>query len=247
MEEKELRTSPKQRIIIFIIALLMLGSTIAVYAMIVLAGSKSNAELAQNTEEVAKLQESLEAKREELSAEMEKMSDKYFSEFKKYKERVRSYNAESVNGGGLKSEDLKAGDGAEITSEFNDYYAYYIGFCADEKVFDSSFSPSFEEPTSLKEPLSGQMGLIAGWTEGVQGMKLGGVRELSIPSELGYGETDAADNACGKGKPMKFVVYAIDPGETYRKLYEEYGVIYYQLMALQQGGSSGGMTIQPAE
>ena len=100
-------------------------------------------------------------------------------------------------------------------------------------MFDSSFSPSFEDPTSLKEPLSGQMGLIAGWTEGVQGMKLGGVRELSIPSELGYGETDSADNACGKGQPMKFVVMAIDPGETYRKLYEEYGVIYYQLMTVQ--------------
>ena len=233
MEEKELKTSPKQRIIIGIIALLMLGSTIAVYAMIVLSGSKNSVVSAENAEEIAKLENSMNEKAEEISEEITALSDKYFPEFKKYKDRVRSYNATAVNEGGLKSEDLKEGDGAEITTEFNDYYAYYIGFCADEKVFDSSFSPSFEDATALKEPLSGQMGLIAGWTEGVQGMKLGGVRELSIPSELGYGETDSADNACGKGQPMKFVVMAFDPGEKYRKLYDEYGVIYYQLMAIQ--------------
>lgn len=233
MDEKELKTSFKQRVIIGIIALLMLGSTVAVYAMIVLSGSKSSTANTENAEEIAKVENSLNEKSVELSAELMKISEKYYDEFKGYKDRVRSYNAESVNGGGLKTEDLKVGDGTEITTEFNDYYAYYIGFCADEKVFDSSFSPNFESPTSLKEPLSGQMGLIAGWTEGVQGMKLGGIREISIPSELGYGETDSADNACGKGQPMKFVVYAIEPGEKYRKLYEEYGVIYYQLMALR--------------
>ena len=232
MQEKELKTSLKQRIIIGIIAVLMLGSTIAVYAMIVISGSKSSAETAQNAEEVAKLQNSLTEKRDEIQKEVAKLSDKYFPEFKPYKDRVRSYNATSVNESGLKTEDLKVGDGAEITTEFNDYYAYYIGFCGDEKVFDSSFN-DFSNPTALKEPLSGQMGLISGWTEGVQGMKLGGVRELSIPSELGYGETDSADNACGKGQPMKFVVFAFDPGETYRKLYDEYGVIYYQMMAVQ--------------
>lgn len=237
MEEKELKTSLKQRIIISIIAILMLGSTIGVYALIVISGSKSAETSAQNSEEIAELSKKFEEKGEELSAEMNKMSEKYYEEFKGYRDRVRSYNAAAVNEAKLKFEDLKEGDGAEITTEFNDYYAYYIGFCADEKVFDSSFSPSYENPTSLGEPISGQMGLIAGWTEGVQGMKLGGVRELAISSELGYGETDSADNACGKGQPMKFIVMAVDPGEKYRKLYEEYGVIYYQMMALQNAST----------
>ncbi|MDO5452036.1 MAG: FKBP-type peptidyl-prolyl cis-trans isomerase [Candidatus Saccharibacteria bacterium] len=233
MEEKELKTSLKQRIIISIIAILMLGSTLAAYAIIVISGSKNAETSAQNSEEVAKLQEEFDKKGKELSAEMDEISKKYYEEFKGYKDRVRSYNAAAVNEARLKYEDLKKGDGTEITTEFNDYYAFYIGFCADEKVFDSSFSPNYDNPTSLKEPLSGQMGLIAGWTEGVQGMKLGGVREIAISSELGYGETDSADNACGKGQPMKFVVMAIEPGEKYRKLYEEYGVIYYQMMAAQ--------------
>ena len=229
MDEKELKTSLKQRIMIAIIAVLMLGSTIAVYAMIVISGSKSAEETAKNAEDVAKLETELNEKGEEIQKEITKLSKQYLEEMKGYKERVRAYNAASVENGGLSTKDLKTGDGAEITTEFNDYYAYYIGFCSDEKVFDSSFD-SFENPTSLKEPLSGQMGLIAGWTEGVQGMKLGGVREIAIPSELGYKDQDTA---CGANTPMKFVVFAFDPGETYRTLYEEYGVIYYQLMAVQ--------------
>ena len=233
MNEKELKTSLKQRIVISVIAILMLVSTVAVYALIVLSGNKEKEETAKNAEQTAQLETQLNEKGEEIQKKIDEFSAKYLEEMKGYKERVRSYNATTANSEGLKTKDLKEGNGAEITTEFNDYYAYYIGFCADEKVFDSSFD-SFEDPKSLKEPLSGQMGLIAGWTEGVQGMKLGGAREITIPSELGYGETDSADNACGKGKPMKFIVRAFDPGEEYRKLYEEYEVLYYQIMALSQ-------------
>jgi FKBP-type peptidyl-prolyl cis-trans isomerase len=51
--------------------------------------------------------------------------------------------------------------------------------------------------------------MIEGWNQGVLGMKIGGVRELTIPAELAYGET-------GSGKipansPIKFVLMTIPP------------------------------------
>jgi len=233
MDEKELKTSFKQRVMVGVVAFLLLASTVAVYAAIVLSGNKSAEETAMDSEEAMQLQTQM----AELSTKMEEknkeFAEKYFNEMKEYKDKVRSYNATTVNSDGLKSEDLKMGGGAEITTEMNDYYAYYIGWCSDEKVFDSSFD-NYENPTTLKDPLSGQMGLIAGWTEGVQGMKIGGARILTIPSELGYGETDSADNACGKGNPMKFIVRTFDPGDEYRDLYKQYTEAYYQLMMSAQ-------------
>lgn len=231
MDEKALKTSPKQRIAIGIIALLLLGSTVAVYAAIVINGSKANdknktANSDQAQTQMAELGVKLQEKSEEFSK-------KYLDEMKGYKDKVRSYNAATANSEGLKSEDLKEGSGAEITTEFNDYYAYYIGWCGDEKVFDSSFD-NYTSPTSLKDPLSGSMGLIAGWTEGVQGMKVGGTRLLTIPSELGYGDTDSADNACGKGQPMKFIVRTFEPGDEYRELYKQYNQAYYDMIMKSQ-------------
>ncbi|MBY0460535.1 MAG: FKBP-type peptidyl-prolyl cis-trans isomerase, partial [Gemmataceae bacterium] len=48
--------------------------------------------------------------------------------------------------------------------------------------FDSSWKPDRDGP--LRRPLGG---LVKGWQEGVPGMKVGGVRKLVIPPELGYG------------------------------------------------------------
>jgi FKBP-type peptidyl-prolyl cis-trans isomerase len=202
------------------------------YVGIVLSGNKDAASSAKQNEETTKLQEEMTKKQEEMTAEGKAMGAKYLDEMKGYKSRVKSYNATTANSDGLKTTDLKKGTGTEITQDFKDYYAYYIGFCANEKVFDSSFD-SYDNPTSLKDPISGQLSLVAGWTEGVVGMKVGGVREVTIPSELGYAETDQADNVCGKGAPMKFVIYAMEPSEKYLKLKNEYEELYFKLYAMQ--------------
>lgn len=61
--------------------------------------------------------------------------------------------------------------------------AHYTGAIADTGiVFQSSHDMSGDNPISF--PLSG---VIAGWTQGVPGMRVGGTRRLLIPAELAYG------------------------------------------------------------
>jgi FKBP-type peptidyl-prolyl cis-trans isomerase FkpA len=63
---------------------------------------------------------------------------------------------------------------------------HYTGWLTDGTKFDSS--------KDRNDPFMFPLGaghVIRGWDEGVQGMKVGGVRKLTIPSQLGYGERGA--------------------------------------------------------
>lgn len=205
MDQKLLKTSWKQRIVVIVIALLMIFSFIASYVAIVLSNNKKSSSDTKDNSELTKIQEEYEKKSNEITAYAETLSGKYFNGFKEYKSRVKAYNANTANTDGLKTTDLKVGDGRELKADDTDYLAYYIGWCADESIFDSSFD-STDSPTKLKTPLSAAAGLIEGWNQGVIGMKLNGVREITIPGELAYGETQ---EICGeKNSPLKFVVLA---------------------------------------
>jgi FKBP-type peptidyl-prolyl cis-trans isomerase len=79
-------------------------------------------------------------------------------------------------------EDLKTGDGAEAKA--GDHVSVqYVGVLYDGgKQFDSSWDRG--------QPFDFQLGsgqVIPGWDQGVEGMKVGGRRELIIPPNLGYG------------------------------------------------------------
>jgi FKBP-type peptidyl-prolyl cis-trans isomerase len=63
---------------------------------------------------------------------------------------------------------------------------HYTGWLTNGKKFDSSVDRG--QPFSF--PL-GAGRVIKGWDEGVQGMKVGGKRKLTIPSDLGYGPRGA--------------------------------------------------------
>ena len=66
--------------------------------------------------------------------------------------------------------------------------AHYTGaLCKDGTIFQSSHD--FGEPITF-----GLNQVIAGWTKGVPGMKVGGTRRLVIPSQLAYGSARAAAN-----------------------------------------------------
>lgn len=86
---------------------------------------------------------------------------------------------------GLKYIDLKVGKGAKA-KKGDTVVVHYTGWLKNGKKFDSS--------KDRNRPFSFPLGagrVIKGWDEGVQGMKVGGVRKLIIPSKLAYGERGA--------------------------------------------------------
>jgi peptidylprolyl isomerase len=86
---------------------------------------------------------------------------------------------------GLKYTDVKVGSGASPVKG-KQVKVHYTGTLENGKKFDSS--------VDRKEPFAFTIGVgqvIAGWDEGVMGMKVGGKRKLVIPSKIGYGERGA--------------------------------------------------------
>jgi peptidylprolyl isomerase len=95
----------------------------------------------------------------------------------------------------LQVTDIWAGDGPEATAG-DTVQVHYVGvaFSTGEE-FDSSWNRG--------DPLQFRLGVgqvIAGWDQGVQGMRVGGRRQLVIPPHLAYGER-------GAGRSIR-------PGET---------------------------------
>ena len=239
MEEKELKTSVKQRIVISLIAIIMLGSIIASYAAIIINGSKSNASSSGtgvSEEKIAQYSEEYSTK----LAEFKKVSANDYNTFIAYKSEVKAYNETAANGDGVQTRDLLKGSGRKLTEDDTDYRAYYIGWCADESIFDSSLD-STTNPTAFAKALDASLGMIEGWSAGVVGMRLGGVREITVPGKLAYG--DSMEICGGYNKPLKFLVMAVaneDPLKTvaaevdtaYMKLqYAQYGIDYEQVQS----------------
>ncbi len=234
MEEKALKTSWKQRVAIIVVAVLMLGSVVLTYMLVVLNGNSSSSS-SKDEAQIAELTEEYQKKSEEIEAAAKPLSDKYFDEFVKYKSEVKSYNSANANAAGLETKDLKTGSGKTLEEGDTDYAAYYIGWCADGSIFDSSFNNN-EGPTSLKAPLDAGVGLIEGWNQGVIGMKLGGVRQLTISGQLAYGDTQ--EICGGTNSPLKFIVYALEPDAKLKELNNELDDIYMRLYYAYSGGST---------
>jgi peptidylprolyl isomerase len=100
----------------------------------------------------------------------------------------------------LEIEEITVGDGEEAVAG---RYAevHYVGVSwATGKEFDSSW----DRGKPFEFPL-GQRHVIAGWDEGIAGMKVSGRRRLTIPPQLAYGERGAGD-AIGPNETLVFVV-----------------------------------------
>ncbi|CUS33279.1 Peptidyl-prolyl cis-trans isomerase [Candidatus Nitrospira nitrosa] len=94
-------------------------------------------------------------------------------------------NQEVTTPSGLKYVDQVVGTG-EVAVAGKTANVHYTGWLENGKKFDSSVDRG--QPFSF--PL-GAGRVIKGWDEGVQGMKVGGKRKLTIPSDLGYGSRGA--------------------------------------------------------
>ena len=101
---------------------------------------------------------------------------------------------------GLNIEELVTGEGAAAEAGQN-VTVHYTGWLTDGTKFDSS--------RDRRDPFVFSLGaghVIRGWDEGVQGMKVGGSRRLTIPSELGYG----ARGAGGLIPPNATLVFEVE-------------------------------------
>ncbi len=98
-------------------------------------------------------------------------------------------------------EDLATGDGPEARAG-QSATVHYVGVAhSTGQEFDSSWN--------RRSPFSFQLGggqVIAGWDQGVVGMKVGGRRKLVIPPHLGYGDRGAG----GAIKPGETLIFVVD-------------------------------------
>jgi len=103
-------------------------------------------------------------------------------------EKVASEPTVVATGSGLKYIEIKVGEGrsADNGMKVRANYSVWLDVNGEKgRLIDSSV-----EGKPKPEPLEftvGMKGLIAGWNEGMLGMKVGGKRRLYVPSALGYG------------------------------------------------------------
>lgn len=104
----------------------------------------------------------------------------------------------------LVTEDLVVGDGAEATAGTT-AVVHYVGVSYST---GEEFDASWNRGAPFAFPLGGGK-VIAGWDQGVQGMKVGGRRRLVIPPHLGYGDRGAGQ-AIAPGETLIFVIDLLD-------------------------------------
>ena len=197
-----------QRYSIWVILILTIVSTVALYVSSFLQ-TESNSEAQKKQSQVLKKYQDYRKKVEEQAKEL---SAKYYDSFKEDEKAPVAFNAASIKE--LTKKDLKEGNGEEFTDSTTKFQAYYIGWKPDGTVFDGSF-----ENGRLKSPVvfrkeGKKWGLIEGWSEGLKGMKVGGIRELSIPADKAYGaqgsvNQEDSSKTIGPNTPLKFIVMLI--------------------------------------
>jgi FKBP-type peptidyl-prolyl cis-trans isomerase FkpA len=111
-----------------------------------------------------------------------------------------------VTGDGVKTEsglqywDIVVGTGA-VAKEGDRVRVHYTGWLTTGKKFDSSVDAGRPFTFAL-----GNGEVIRGWDEGIEGMKVGGKRQLHIPPELGYGEGGSPDGSIPSNSTLIFDV-----------------------------------------
>ena len=107
---------------------------------------------------------------------------------------------EITTASGLVIDEIVVGQGAEAVAG-NHVFVHYTGWLTNGSKFDSSKDRG--EPFDFA---LGRRHVIAGWDEGVQGMKVGDTRKLTIPPQLGYG----ARGAGGVIPPNATLVFEVE-------------------------------------
>jgi len=98
--------------------------------------------------------------------------------------------------------DLVVGDGPEATPGAQ-VLVHYVGVDFET---GEQFDASWDRGEPIRFPLSG---LIAGWQDGIPGMRVGGRRQLVIPPRMAYGESGGHRLS---GRTLVFVIDLLEVG-----------------------------------
>ena len=123
--------------------------------------------------------------RARLMQEQQALAAKNLEEGKKFLAENAKKEGVKTTASGLQYKVIKSGGGPTPGPE-DTVTTHYRGTLIDGREFDSSYSRG--QPASF--PVNG---VIAGWTEALQLMKVGDKWELYIPSDLAYGESQRSD------------------------------------------------------
>lgn len=207
-------TPRKQRIGILIILIVTVIGTLGSFLVLVLNSQNQQKDQVAYQEAYTKYQADMSAYQKKIDAQTAQLSAQYYPEFSQYESTPAKFDLNSITK--LVSTDLKVGEGATIDDTTN-FAAYYIGWDPDGTIFDQSIASN-----ALKAPLAvnglANASLIQGWKDGIKGMKIGGIRELDIPSDQAYGEQGSKDSSgktiIGPNTPLKFILMAIPAPAT---------------------------------
>ena len=101
----------------------------------------------------------------------------------------------------LVTEDITVGDGPEAKPGHH-VTVHYVGVAHST---GTEFDASYNRGDTFDFPLGGGQ-VIAGWDQGVAGMRVGGRRRIVIPPHLGYGSRGAP----GAIKPNETLIFVVD-------------------------------------
>lgn len=192
----ENKTKLSTRIAIWIIAIVMLGGTLLTYIVMFVASGNPDTNATQIAydkymkEQQEKYDEWL--KQTQAACPKGNRSDSQAV--------LDGYKAEpfTLDGNDLNIETLQEGEGDPIASN-QCIDVNYKGWNTSGQIFDSgdlAFIPD-------------EAGLIIGWTEGIPGLRVGGIYKLIIPADKAYGETGGNSDLIPPNEPLTFIVEII--------------------------------------
>lgn len=179
-------TTNSQRIGIWVIAGVLLVGTLGSFIAMMLAPANQQIDAAEQQKQMAQYQEQQAAAAEERAKSAQPL-DGY---------AAAPFDAASVKD--LQKEVLVQGTGDEV-KETDTINVSYFGWLSDGRIFDSSKRSGTNTPIDL--PLNG---VIAGWTEGLKGQKVGSTVKLTIPADKAYGSQ--ASGIIPANAPLVFIL-----------------------------------------
>ena len=210
-DEEYMATTKTQRWGILAILIVTVIGTVGSFAVMILASENQANDSAKQQRAYDEYQKRSQEYQQKVTAQADELSVQYHETFAPYADNVIEFDSASVTS--LTTNDIVIGEGEEISGS-TPFAAYYVGWNPKGKVFDSSIDT---DKSKLKAPLFANVSLdkgldnatlITGWKEGMKGMRVGGIREITIPSDKAYGEQGQGDDI-PPNTPLKFIVMAI--------------------------------------